>query len=243
MDDLTFLTTLGVSDLAVPMTMPTFGLQLWLDANDSATITIGTGVSQWTDKSGVGNTVTQATGLLQPTYVAGVQNGKPIVRFDGATQFLTKTTPVALSNLSAFTIFMVASADNTVGNDGAVGLFNGINQRAWRLLRLNAAAGRTLNTSLDGSSTIASTATGGTSTVFATTYATLNGTNQFISSTATTDTDAQTAILNSTADLEVGSTAGQFWDGDIAEILFYNRLLNAPEITATLLYLNTKWGL
>ena len=42
------------------------GLSLWLDADDATTITIATGVSQWDDKSGVGNDVSQLSASLQP---------------------------------------------------------------------------------------------------------------------------------------------------------------------------------
>jgi hypothetical protein len=49
------------------------GCQLWLDAADATTIVIGTGVSQWRDKSGSSNNATQATGSQQPTYTAGTK--------------------------------------------------------------------------------------------------------------------------------------------------------------------------
>lgn len=39
---------------------------LWLDAADSSTITIATGVSQWNDKSGNGRNVSQSTPAAQP---------------------------------------------------------------------------------------------------------------------------------------------------------------------------------
>ena len=48
-----------------PLQIP--GCQLWLDASDSTTITIATGVSQWNDKSGNAYNFTQVTGASQPT--------------------------------------------------------------------------------------------------------------------------------------------------------------------------------
>lgn len=57
--------------------------QLWFDADDAATITIATGVSQWNDKSGNGRNVVQATGGNQPSVQANNQNGHDIIRFDG----------------------------------------------------------------------------------------------------------------------------------------------------------------
>ena len=59
------------------------GPALWLDAADASTITLnGSTVSQWSDKSGNGFHVTQATASLQPTYQATGFNSQPTVFFD-----------------------------------------------------------------------------------------------------------------------------------------------------------------
>ena len=53
-------------------------LSLWLDAEDSASITLnGSTVSQWNDKSGNGRHVSQAAAASQPTYRATGMLGKP----------------------------------------------------------------------------------------------------------------------------------------------------------------------
>jgi hypothetical protein len=60
-------------------------LALWLDAEDTASITLNGGkVSQWNDKSGSARHATQATAANQPEYIAStaVLGGKPSV---GAT--------------------------------------------------------------------------------------------------------------------------------------------------------------
>lgn len=44
------------------------GVAQWLDAQDSRTVEIGTGVSAWRDKSGHGRDLVQATATRQPTY-------------------------------------------------------------------------------------------------------------------------------------------------------------------------------
>ena len=60
-------------------------LALWLDANDAATISLnGSNVSQWNDKSGNGNHVSQDTASSQPLYTASGLNGKSVVTFSGA---------------------------------------------------------------------------------------------------------------------------------------------------------------
>ena len=65
------------------------GLYAWYDAADASTITQGTGVSAWADKSGNGRTCSQATGANQPAYVLGGQNGKNVIDFASASKNMT----------------------------------------------------------------------------------------------------------------------------------------------------------
>jgi hypothetical protein len=65
-------------------------LALWLDAEDTASITLNGGnVSQWSDKSGNGRHATQATAANQPEYVAStaILGGKPSVGGTAATGY------------------------------------------------------------------------------------------------------------------------------------------------------------
>lgn len=113
---------------AVPF-LPTdiAGLQLWLDANDPATLfqdaakttAAGDGdvVGAWADKSGQGNDATQATTSKKTSYHTGILNGKPVVRFDGTDDRLTKipwnggnvTQPVSI--FIAFQLIALAAAE------------------------------------------------------------------------------------------------------------------------------------
>ena len=56
---------------------------LWLDASDSGTITIDTGVSNWADKSANGNAAVQDTTSRQPSVISSAQNGLDVIRLDG----------------------------------------------------------------------------------------------------------------------------------------------------------------
>jgi len=59
------------------------GLNLWLDAADSSTLTLsGNSVTQWNDKSGSNNSATQVTSLNRPTY------SNTFVNFNGTNSFL-----------------------------------------------------------------------------------------------------------------------------------------------------------
>lgn len=89
---------------------------LWLDAADASTITLnGITVSQWSDKSGNGRNVVQATASAQPTYTVSGLNGKPVLTFNSANlQFLF--TAYNLSN----TGFVIIYAGSSGMRSGAV---------------------------------------------------------------------------------------------------------------------------
>lgn len=71
-----------------------FGLSLWLAADKITGVADGAAVATWADASGLGRDMTQGTGANQPTFHTGVQNGKPVVRFNGTSH--------RLENASAF---------------------------------------------------------------------------------------------------------------------------------------------
>jgi hypothetical protein len=87
------------------------GLKLWLEA-DSLSLSDGDPVGTWTDQSGTSNNATQATAGFKPLYKTGIINGKPVVRFDGADDYLAfPTGPTASS-----TVFVVAKLNAAPGS-------------------------------------------------------------------------------------------------------------------------------
>lgn len=66
----------------------------WYNASVSTSITIATGVSQWSDLHSSGNNFTQATGADQPTYNTGISaiKSRSSVLGDGTSDFMTCTT-------------------------------------------------------------------------------------------------------------------------------------------------------
>jgi len=99
---------------------------LWLDASDASTITeSGGSVSQWDDKSGEDNHVSQATGSKQPTTGSRTQNGLNVLDFDNASgDTLRNTSPSGLS-LSDIDIFAVVKRDDVDQSDRYVLTLNG----------------------------------------------------------------------------------------------------------------------
>lgn len=98
-------------------------MKLWLKADgslyqDSARTTPVTAnddpVGSWTDESGNGNHVSQATAANKPLFKTGIVNGKPTVRFDGTNDFMTRTFGAALTQPN--TIFVVHSYSGNANN-------------------------------------------------------------------------------------------------------------------------------
>ena len=99
------------------------GLYAWYDAADATTITQGTGVSAWADKSGNGRTCSQATGANQPAYVLAGQNGKNVIDFASATKnMITDGTAWALTLTN--TMFWSFQFPNTAASAASWTLFD-----------------------------------------------------------------------------------------------------------------------
>jgi hypothetical protein len=99
--------------LWTPAAIPT---QLWLDADDAATITQSDGfVSEWRDKSGNSrHAVDQGVGL-RPLYEAAGFNGRPTIAFDGVDDRLGLAIALALATTNSFDIFIAASPSANTG--------------------------------------------------------------------------------------------------------------------------------
>jgi hypothetical protein len=101
-------------------------LALWLDADDFSTITLnGSTVSQWRDKSRNGRHASQGTPLNQPTYTANGLNGKPVLTFDGLTQFLDLPVSGApTQNSFLIGVFQTTNAEAT--SAGFINISSGV---------------------------------------------------------------------------------------------------------------------
>jgi hypothetical protein len=102
------------------------GCELWLDAQDLASITKDGSnlVSQWSDKSGNAKHAVQATPANQPTYnTTGLGGGLPCIDWASAVAATRLVTP----NIAygAFTAFFVLKSASTVGYTYVHELYSG----------------------------------------------------------------------------------------------------------------------
>lgn len=98
------------------------GLQLWLDATTglfdatsggSAVTTDGSAVARWEDQSGSGRHIVQAIVNDRPILKTSIQNNKNILRFDGASDYLSRTDAFVYGAGSATVFCVVKSSAGT----------------------------------------------------------------------------------------------------------------------------------
>ena len=85
---------------------------LWMDASDSATITLnGSTISQWADKSGNGKHASQATASAQPALITSGLGGLNVAEFDGIDDYLSLAAGIVITtNMTVATVFGRATA-------------------------------------------------------------------------------------------------------------------------------------
>jgi len=207
------------------------GLVLWVDASDSSTITIATGVSQWDDKSGNSNHLTQSSGSLQPTYVTDTS-----VNVDGTDKRMEIPAGVALTiekdiyyvfrPLASTSTYRITFTSNAgfltlleVGNNN-LGVFAGggfrdsgldISPSVKKQTQTRIASNRDVSFSIDSGA--------------------LTG----VTYTLGSDAETQPVMLGN-------FVVGGFNAGDFFEVLIYNRNLTADERAQVLAYLATHNG-
>ena len=242
------------------------GLQLWLDGSDITTLytdsakttpvtSDGDVVGAWADKSGNGNDAVQATTADKPLYKTAIQNGKSIVRFDGADDYLNcgdVFAPGAQISVFALCKFSDVTADHVVIADWDYPN----NERSWGFLYDEIGAEDDLNLRTNTNGLVGGQREnlfGGSpgnanfklySILFnaGTITAWINGG----SSAVTSDPDQPGSLLDGNLIL-IGAfgnatTRTSYMLGDITEILVYDTALSAENRVSVENYLNKKWG-
>ncbi len=211
-------------------------LALWLDASDAGTITHSAGsVSQWDDKSGNNNHVTQGTASRQPTTNSVTIGSKNAIDFDGS-DFMDFTA--AISRTSGYTVFVVTNVTNTNGNkvfvSGTTGSFAfRVDQNEQldivRVDQVVVLSGTIQITAATDTIVACRSSAAGNNTIIDGVTANSNATNP--SYTANTDRlGAQSGITQF------------FFDGSMGEIIVYTGVKTDSEVNQIGDYLASKWG-
>jgi cytochrome c553 len=219
------------------------GLALWLRADRGITLDERGGVSRWEDQSGRGHHADQPSERARPIRATNGPAGRPVLRLDGAGHFLRLDGQVLTS--PQFSVFAVA-ADRTTGMAHRE-LFSN-----W-----NGAGGNSVSSVFLGT-------TGPGQVRFSDHFApagVLDRPEQPHLLTAITGPEGAAVYQNrieiarrSTplADRNLkppyvvgqqGNIQGEFWNGDLAELLVFDRALSAPEREQVWDALSARWGL
>lgn len=250
----TAITKPGGSNVAAFNPTTISGLTVWLKADTGITKDGSNLVSAWNDQSGNNNHFAQATGANQPLYTASAQNGLPSIVFDGTNDYLTTSTTPTLGEYTAFivgsrTVWANLTNAGAWGHNfaaaGTSGRAVGVVGAAFNFWQNNEffSCGNGYNGT--------PYAVGPLGTLGNNTYQLLsagNGAaNSFVRLNRTSVVRAVTnaAVTSSATAMSVGTWylagSSDFWNGGIAEILVYNSVLSAGNITNVENYLRSKW--
>ena len=201
------------------------GLRLWLDAaaSDSLTVDVGGRVSRWQSATGV--TAAQTDTARQPMRAIDPLSGLPVLRFDGLDDWLS----FQLLN-DVRTVFVVAREDAhatrsfraVLGEAGTADFTRG-GDRILYYHPHSGFAGEDSVVRINGSPVNPTAARWPGSLCLVTSVAARR---------------LQASLIGSDRFMP-----DRNWYGDIAEILVYNRTLNATEIAAVEAWLKAKWAL
>jgi len=213
------------------------GLVLWLRADD-LTGSNGMAVSVWPDASGRGNDVKQSTSSLQPILHTGANgmNSLNVVTFDGVDDYLKTAFDVGNSGLTVFYIARTGASVPYIQNvlsSGGPSDTSGVSW-GWGL----------------GSHTIygAGYAGGGGTVAFGAVPG-IAPNKGYYARYRTDKTAWSIDGVNTNAPADTSFPKGLFnafvgpFQGDIAEIRVYDRVLSDTECASVTSAMKTKWGL
>lgn len=224
--------------------IPYSGLQLLLSADHGTVIESG-GLSSWADLSGNDRSATQSAGAYRPTLVEDGINGEPVIRFNGSSSYLILPSTTALGIVdSDYQVFIVARS--AAATSSTYYLMATTNQFDHYEIRMNANSGGTAFQP-NPSTVITEGATGnytdGEAHLFEVEATSAQGILRMNRQDITqVNEDSHTDVLTS---LVLGTrSGGTFWfDGDIAEVILYNRALSTAERDSVQTYLFAKYAI
>ena len=229
------------------------GLSLWLKADAGVTLS-GANVTVWADQSGNGNNASANSGQ-EPTFISSFSNSKPAIEFDGQGQVVQIADANSLDFLNTSCFIVLKYLGDGSGNDviyiknanagspenpavygmvGVLGVFN--DNLDWPV-----SSASNPWPDLDSNINI----TDGTPRLLSMTY---DGVDiiTYDAGELTSSYELGGNMLTSTGLLQIGGynqsfDAAEYFNGQIAEIIMYNRAVTGAERQQVEAYLNTKY--
>ena len=223
-------------------------LQLWLMADDGFNSTNGNPVSSWKDQSGAGNDMT-ATGTKRPSFIASGYKGKPAMSFNGSSNYMENAGLNASFKDTQITMFVVKkgissgsmisiSAYNTWSNEYLIlnkGVFHHRSSGNFSY-RYNHCSSSMDNTKADITCAIL-----GKTALDIELYS-----NGLISNSSITKSGTNVGdFIVTDRKIKIGQrgqiTSGEYFKGEILEVIAYNKKLSSSERKAVENYLRCKY--
>lgn len=231
--------------------VPTSGLKIWLKGDVGITKDASNYISTWADQSGNGLNATQGTSGVKPLWVNSVVNGKPVVRFDGSNDYLS-FGPLTVNGLTQMSMILVSSnrADQSGGTYGDFNVALIFDETGnWGKVYLGPFQ-KTVSTRYgtgQANNINIYTRPSTIGTGFSTSISIKNGTNEYLyvnGTSVATYTGKLSAIANSSSTGWLGRGGNNtYFNGDVAEVLIYDRALTDTERQSVQAYLSGKYGL
>lgn len=206
------------------------GCKLWIDVSQAPVVADGTSISSLTDLSGTGNNLSQISASQNPKYYSNVLNGLPVIRHSASAQ---STWSIPWTYAAPNTFFYVAKLGTTKArllsgrsNNWLLGVWGGYKNQMYCEGWVGANSDSVADTNLHLWFGIVGS--GGYSYLW-------DGSNLVKSGTGG---------VTAPNGLCIGyQGTSEFSDGDIGEILGFNRALNDWEYYQIFNYLKAKWGI
>lgn len=230
------------------------GLVLWVEATSVASIADsetenGQTVSNWYDINPTTtnkNNAAQATAGFRPTYVSNCMNSLPCLRFGGATDDDYLSYDGTLLANSSYTVIVVEQRRDSKINNYFMGAIGSSVDNA--NLHLGYRFDATLTLAQRGNDM--DVAIGSYSSpvprfhtfVFNSSSGKYHYLNNSTTPTSKTDAGGLTA-LSSNNNASIGGMNAYFFDGDICEVIVFNRAITTEERTSIQAYLSKKWDI
>ncbi len=223
------------------------GLQLWLDGSDATTLSLsGTTVTQWRDKSGLGNNTT-ATGGTN-TYTTNAINGLSAVMLNNSWLVGTFATTYTGTQVQAFAVATLTTGAGSYGRVLSIGR-PGVNDynATDTTFMLCRNAGQNIMIGRNGSYLAVNIPAYSTPFFIQSSH---NGATEYIGINGTLTPSSQNTGVASAFNITsygVGTNTNTgdvtYWAGYIGEVLYYTGLLTTLQIQQIEGYLAWKWGL
>lgn len=227
------------------------GLVLWLRA-EGQSYTEGQAAGTWTDLSGFGNHAVAPAAGNRPVFRASRINGKPAFQFtrSSAQEFRLPTAAFnGMDSLNDMTLFMVAKWTGSGVPSGLFGAWNLVNSTPNSHFEINSGGSVRLRVGEMDSVIVAGTLAANEWAVMTGTMAGSGDTPlaRLFKNGAEIGSKVQSpgdALIAAKDVMAIGSSgAGRNLNGDIAEVLMYDRDLTAPERAFLDGHLGTRYAL